>query len=93
MDEAHAIDHWPVNSGRSSNPTVARFTNLVNRSDSMNESIGSYVFWAAVAGAVYMAIFRTKDFMALNGHMKENMRWSNQGVAKAGLGLFKMFKK
>ena len=62
----------------------------------MHDNMGSYVFWAAVAGTVYMAIFRTKDFMALNEHMKENMRWSNQGVAKgakAGLGLWKSFKK
>ena len=59
----------------------------------MNESLGSYVFWAAIVAAIYMAVFRTKDFIALDERVRENQRNALGGVAKAGLGLFKMFKK
>ena len=54
----------------------------------MDQGFAQIVFVGLIAWIFYMITFRLKDFIAINDHMKENVRWTGKGAEKAaGVGL------
>ena len=54
----------------------------------MDQSLGQIVFIGLVAWILYMLTFRLKDFIAINEHMRGNIKDAGNVAGKAtGIGL------